>query len=198
LIIAVHDTDAEILRTLLRCFDRAMLVTRSGAAMRARPMTLVQTRESKRLWLLCAIAGERFPELRDDPTVSVVMHDGLRFCSVSGAARVARAARAPSDTADRRMPRTGARSGGSARLALIEVTPQFAEYWDKSSSQGVRLEMAEPAVANAAASLAQRPRTTRSLDESGGPTVAAEESADTVAPLDNVIPFVRSERRWRK
>jgi general stress protein 26 len=196
LISAVHDTDAEILRTLLRCFDRAMLVTRSGAGMRARPMTLVQTRESKRLWLLCAIAGERFPELRDDPTVSVVMHDGLRFCSVSGAARVARAARAPSDATDRRMPRTGARSGRAARLALIEVTPHFAEYWDKSSSQGVRLEMAEPAVADAAA-LAQRPRTTRSLDETAA-TVVIEESVDTAAPIDNVIPFVRSERRWRK
>lgn len=165
--------------------------------MRARPMTLVQTRESKRLWLLCAIAGERFPELRDDPTVSVVMHDGLRFCSVAGTARVARAACAPGD-ADPRVPRTGgARSGRSARLALIEVTPQFAEYWDKSSSQGVRLEMAEPAVAKAA-SAAEPRRPLQPREEGAAAAVTKDESGSAAVPADNVIPFVRFERRWRK
>jgi hypothetical protein len=80
-------------------------------------------------------------------------------------------------------------------LALIEVTPHFAEYWDKSSSQGVRLEMlvthgdedvsAEPAVLS------------RASAERAADGVAAE-PYEAAAPVDNVIPFARSERRWRR
>jgi general stress protein 26 len=184
----VHDTDAEILRTLLRCFDRAMLVSRYGAGLRARPMTLVQTRESKRLWLLCAIAGDRFAELRDDQHVSVVMHDGMRFCSVSGTARVARPARPQNDSPHGR--RNPSAAGRTARLALIEVTPQFAEYWDKSSSQGIRFEAAE--------SSAPPRRVADAASGSGRRSAAEAAGGAEPLPLDNVIPFARSIRKWKR
>jgi general stress protein 26 len=137
----MHDTDTELLQTLLLTFERAMLVSRCAEGLRARPMSLAPTRDTKRLWLLPAVAGDRFDELAEDPNVNVVLQDGLRSCSVSGTARVARHT-CESVVLD--VPTRVTRSGACQEsLLLVQVTPQFAEYWDRSGSHGIRFEAAE-------------------------------------------------------
>jgi len=166
----MEDTDSQLLQTLLLVFDRAMLVSRCGDGMRARPTTLAHTRDTKRLWLLCGIIGDGLHDIDGDPNVSVVLQDGVRFCSVTGTARVVRHASGRVQSATKR---------GRALLTLIEVTPQFAEYWDRSGGNGVKFEPAE-------------------ADEHPAP-VASEEPAGAVSTprkYDNVIPLERA--RWRK
>jgi general stress protein 26 len=159
----MDDADSQLLQTLLLTFDRAMLVSRCGDAMRARPTTLAHTRDTRRIWLLCGILGDGLHDVDGDPNVSVVLQDGCRFCSVSGIARVVRHANETVQSATRR---------GRVLLTLIEVTPRFAEYWDRSGGKGVKLE-AEAALAP-----------------------AATKPASDTHRYNNVIPLERA--RWRK
>ena len=176
----MDDTDSELLRTLLKCFDRAMLVSRCGATLRARPMTVVQTPESRHLWLLCGLFGEDFAELDADSHVNVVMNDGLRFLSVTGSARVARPA-APSRRGSQRRP----------SLVLLEVTPQVAEYWDRSTSNGVRF--AADAAEERRPPPAERSFGARAV---GDGDAGARKLPRRRGPFDNVIPLERP--KWRR
>ena len=177
----MHDTDTELLQTLLLTFERAMLVSRCAEGLRARPMSLAPARDTKRLWLLSSIAGDRFDELAEDPNVNVILQDGLRFCSVSGTARVARACEGLTSDVLAGM-RAGARSGG---LWLVQVTPQFAEYWDRSGSSGIRFEAAEEG--ESCAPVEDASQTRRRDRKAGAPPRKA---------FDNVIRVERA--RWKK
>lgn len=170
----MQDTDNELLQTLLLGFDRAMLVSRRGNELHSRPMALAQTRDSSRLWLLSSAAGDRIEELADEPHVNVVLQDGLRFCSVSGTARVARHA------VDRPVPGSALGAGRSS-LLLVQVTPVFAEYWDRSGAPGLKFEALEG-------------RASRERRISASPRREGEEAA--TKPLANVIPLERA--RWKK
>jgi hypothetical protein len=131
----VYDTDLELLHALIHGFSNAMLVSRCGDGLRSRPMTVAKTRDAKRLWLLCGVVGEDFAELRADASVQVILQDGARFCAVTGTVRVARLPGGPQAAgADK--------AGAPARkhVALLEVRPQFAEYWDRSGQHGLRIE----------------------------------------------------------
>ena len=165
----MDDDDSQLLQTLLLTFDRAMLVSRCGDAMRARPTTLARTRDTRRIWLLCGILGDGLHDIDGDPNVSVVLQDGCRFCSVSGTARVLRHATETVQSATRR---------GRVLLTLIEVTPQFAEYWDRTGGEGVKLEAEQPAERGAA--------------DAATPTG----DAGGQRQYNNVIPLERA--RWRK
>jgi general stress protein 26 len=135
-------TNAELLRTLVEVFERAMLVTRCGDDLRSRPMTLAHTRDTKRLWLLSGALGDSLEDLRVDPHVNVVMQDALRFCSISGIARIARPDTRAQWSDTERAWMLGARRSS---LVLIEVTPQYAEYWDRSDANGLRFSAPAPA-----------------------------------------------------
>jgi general stress protein 26 len=113
-------------------------------------MTLAHTRDTKRLWLLSGILGDSLDDLRADPHVNVVMQDGLRFCSISGLARVARPDGEARWSETERAWMQGARR---SNLVLIEVTPHYAEYWDRSGVNGLKFDAtgAKAAVDGAAA-----------------------------------------------
>jgi pyridoxamine 5'-phosphate oxidase like protein len=138
----VNEADRELLQALIQGFDRAMLVCRCSDGMRARPTTVASSNDSEYLWLLSGTRDTRFEELDVDPNVNVVMQDGGRFCSVTGTARVARY---DADDFLGDGPSSPKR-GGYARtdLVLIEIAPQFAEYWDRSGLRGLRIDEAAP------------------------------------------------------
>jgi general stress protein 26 len=170
----VNEADRELLQALIQGFDRAMLVCRCRDGMRARPTTVASSSDTEFLWLLSGTRDTRFEELDEDPNVNVVMQDGGRFCSVTGTARVARY-----DADDFLGGPRSAERGGKSRtdLVLIEIDPQFAEYWDRSGLRGLRIE--EMAAV-------QRPTSGSSADDEA-----------RAAPLpSNVISF--EEARWRR
>jgi general stress protein 26 len=180
----VHSTDSELLQTLLLGFERAMVVSRSGDALRARPMTLAHTRDTKRVWLLSGILGDGLEDLIADPNVNVVLQDGARFCSVSGIARIARHARANPALSD--SERIGVRQGPSRQhLTLIQVTPQFAEYWDRSGLKGLKFESTDAGEHSAPVMPSVAPG-----------TVFEGEWCAKRPSYNNVIPLERA--RWKR
>src|SRR5436190_21044614 len=78
------------LMKLLSHFETAMLVTRVGEEMRARPLSIAESREDGAVYFSTAIDSPKVAELEADPHVNVVMQDGRRFVSLSGTARVVR------------------------------------------------------------------------------------------------------------
>lgn len=131
----------EKFRELVREFNDAMLVSVSvEGQLRGRPMQIVAfNRETPDdLWFVTALASEKIEEIRTQPRVVVTLADGKRFLSISGEAR------AIVDTAKLEamwqeswkvwFPE-GPRGGG---IALIQVLPHYAEYWDRSFLNGLR------------------------------------------------------------
>jgi general stress protein 26 len=145
----MRDTDSRILQSLLAGFDRVMLVSRCGDSLRSRPMTLARRSDTRKLWLLSGVAADDLDELATHPQVNVVMQNGVRFCSVTGTARLAAgrdgAGRSP-DHPEGWLPRWHKGS----ELTVVEVSPRVAEYWDRFGLCGLRFEARSASTENRA------------------------------------------------
>jgi general stress protein 26 len=190
----VDNTDTELLQALVQGFDRAMLVSRCGSGLRSRPTTVANTSDSNRLWLMSGIVGDPLEELREDPNVNVVMQDGVRFCSVTGTARVARPSGDESIWTERQ--RAWLTQGPRrSSLMLIEVVPQYAEYWDRSGLRGLRFERPHSASMHTGAS--ERQYAAADCRDSIARAELPERPASYAgAPRDNVI--ILEEARWKR
>jgi general stress protein 26 len=187
----VDYTDTDLLQALVQGFDRAMLVSRCGSGLRSRPTTVANTGDSRRIWLMSGIVGDPLDELRQDPNVNVVLQDGVRFCSVTGTARVAKPTGKESIWTERQRAWL---SQGQRRssLVLIEVLPQYAEYWDRSGLRGLRFD-APPLAQGASAHEGVPAQRHGSMARSAPPE---QPSGAPRGTRDNVI--VWEEARWKR
>jgi general stress protein 26 len=85
-----EDEKRERLGKLVSEFDTAMLVTRAGDGMRARPLSIADRQADGTIYFSTAIESPKVHELEADPHVDVVMQDGRRFVSLSGTAHIVR------------------------------------------------------------------------------------------------------------
>lgn len=152
----------EKFRELVRDFDDAMLVSvDANGRLHGRPMRIAdhQRDSADDLWFFTGINAEKLAEIRNTPQVAVTLADGKRFVSISGEARaVVDPAKIESmwqESWKLWFP-DGPTGGG---IALIQVLPQRAEYWDQSFPSGLRfaLQAAKAWVANEAIEEPDRP-----------------------------------------
>jgi general stress protein 26 len=132
----------EKLRSLLDEFDDAMLVSIDAHGHpHARPMRIAAREQEQHddLWFVTSVDSAKIAELRRDPHVAVTMADGSRYLSISGRAEVVED-RAKIHEMWREPWRVWFPKGpDSDNIALIQVRPQHAEYWDQSLPHGIRL-----------------------------------------------------------
>jgi general stress protein 26 len=131
---------------LIGKFATAMLVTRTdGGRMRARPLSLASAHDGGKLYFSTSLESPKVGEMESDAEVLVTLQDSLHYVSISGTARISR---------DRglveRLWSEGWRiwfpdGPSDPSLAIVEVTPCDAEYWDQSGARGIKyaLEMAK-------------------------------------------------------
>lgn len=127
---------------VLQHFDDAMLVTRREGELRSRPMAIVERTPEGRLGFIMSSASGKFDELDAEPHVNVALQQQARFMSISGRARVTRDA-ARIDAVWR--PEHGVwfeRGRDDPHIVLIEVVPVYAEYWDRSGTEGLKFAFA--------------------------------------------------------
>ena len=129
---------------LIGKFATAMLVTRAdGGRMRARPLSLASAHEGGKLYFATSLDSPKVEEIEADAEVLVTLQNSVCYVSISGTARISR---------DRglveRLWSEGWRiwfpeGEGDPSLAIVEVTPREAEYWDQSGVRGIKyaLEM---------------------------------------------------------
>jgi general stress protein 26 len=133
------DATWQRLQELLEGFDEAMLVTHTpDGRMRARPMALAEARENGVLYFATAVDSPKVEELLADPRVAVCLHEGRRYVSITGTARVtdnrALIERLWSEAWKLWFPQ----GKDDPALCLLEIEPEEAEYWDQSGVKGLR------------------------------------------------------------
>src|SRR5262245_20965973 len=82
--------DTEKLIQLLKGIRFTMFTTGTSGRLRARPMTMLEVEDGRRLWFLTTRASELAEEVRADPTVGLSFSDdgSARYVSISGTARL--------------------------------------------------------------------------------------------------------------
>jgi general stress protein 26 len=134
----------EKFRDLLRKFDDAMLVSVDATGqLHGRPMRIVAHHQDSLddLWFVTGLDSEKVAEMLAEPRVAVTLSDGKRYLSISGDARVvadpAKVEAMWQESWKLWYPE-GPRSG---KIALIQVRPIRAEYWDQSLPNGIRFAL---------------------------------------------------------
>jgi general stress protein 26 len=143
-----REEPSEKLHSLIDEFDEAMLVsTDADGYPRARPMRIAaRDHQRDELWFVSALDSGKIAEIRHDPRVAVTMADGSRFLSISGRAEVVEERDKIRELWREAWRVWFPKGPNSDDIALIQVRPLIAEYWDQSQPQGIRL-MAEAAKA---------------------------------------------------
>jgi general stress protein 26 len=129
---------------LIGKFATAMLVTGTGGGrMRARPLSLASAHDGGKLYFATSLDSPKVEEIESDAEVLVTLQDSVRYVSISGTARLSRE-RGLIDRLWSESWRIWFPEGeGDPSLAIVEVTPREAEYWDQSGARGIKyaLEM---------------------------------------------------------
>jgi general stress protein 26 len=131
----MNTDDLKKLRDLIGNFATAMLITRgSGDVLHARPMELVKVDDAGTIWFLSSDDSGKVHEIDHDARVNVIFQkEHSLYVSVNGVASISRDRQKIAELW--KEPFRVWFPGGKedARISLIAVEPQGAEYWD---SQG--------------------------------------------------------------
>ena len=125
---------------LLQSFHTAMLVTHGGMdSLHARPMEIVSVGPDCQVWFFTGGSSVKTEEIRQDQEVLLTFQkDHQKYLTLAGTAHLIR---------DRAMIQELWQEsfrvwfpGGleDPDLALVQILPRHAEYWDNSGLQGVR------------------------------------------------------------
>lgn len=129
---------------LIGKFATALLVTHTeGGRMRARPLSLASAHDGGKLYFSTSLESPKVGEIESDAEVLVTLQDTLHYVSISGTARISRD-RGLIDRLWSEAWRIWFPEGQSdPSLAIVEVTPHQAEYWDQGGARGIKyaLEM---------------------------------------------------------
>jgi general stress protein 26 len=136
-------------RELVDDFDTAMLVTKRGAELRARPMAIGSCDEDGRLSFLTSIDSGKLEEITDEPFVNLTLQGENRYLSISGTAMVSRDRQKIDDLWSPAYKVWFPEGKNDPTVTVLEVVPTYAEYWDNSGVNGVRtlLELGRAVVA---------------------------------------------------
>jgi general stress protein 26 len=133
------DTDKhEHLYDLVKDIKTAMLITRAGGKLHARPMSVAELRPDADAYFAAALDSPKVAEIEADPLAMITFQDGGQYAVISGNARIVRDRalidRLWSDAWKVWFP--GGKDDPS--LCLIKLEAQEGEYWDSSGTRGLK------------------------------------------------------------
>jgi general stress protein 26 len=142
---AIRDTDRAW--ELMKKIGFAMLVTRDGDRLRARPMSAFVERKDNTIYFLTDARRHKDEEIARDPSVNLSFADAgsQKYVSITGSAVVSNdrakikelfstPAKAWWDTAE------------DPNIRVLKITPEEAEFWDSPGSVISYVKMAAAAV----------------------------------------------------
>lgn len=142
---AAHDADRAW--TLMKKIGFAMLVTRDGEKLRARPMSAFVERDQNAIYFLTDARRHKDDEIAQHPEVNLSFADAgdQKYVSVTGTATVS------NDRAKiRELFSTPAKawwdSADDPNIRVLKVAPDDAEFWDSPGSVISYVKMATAAV----------------------------------------------------
>ncbi len=133
------ENDRTKLVELLKGFDSAVLVTRTGDGnLHGRPMTVAEVREDGTVFFTANVHSPKVVEIQQDSTVGVFFHDGGRWVSLSGVAVVVHDRSLIEELWSEKWKVWFPEGKEDPNICLIEVVPRVGEYWDQSGLQGAK------------------------------------------------------------
>lgn len=138
----MQNEDIAGFREYISSFTHSMLVTRRDGKLRSRPMVMLEVDDGGSVHFFTNAQSGKLEELEDDPHVNLALQDGGRYCSITGTARVLRD-RERVDALWSDDQRAWFPDGPEdPLLVLLEVRPEFVEYWNRTGLEAVRYAMA--------------------------------------------------------
>jgi general stress protein 26 len=143
-----NDTAKDVDRawTLMDKIGFAMLVTRDGAKLRARPMAAFVERDDNAIYMLTDARRHKDEEIAQHPEVNLSFADsgGQKYVSVTGTATVSN-----DRTRIKQLFSTPAKawwpSADDPNIRVLKVTPDDAEFWDSPGAMISYVKMAAAA-----------------------------------------------------
>jgi general stress protein 26 len=123
---------------LVKDIKTAMMITRSGSKLHARPMSVADLRADADAYFATSLDSPKVAEIEADPHVMITFQDGRQFAVLSGNARIVRD-RALIDKLWSEAWKVWFPGGkDDPSLCLIKLDAQEGEYWDSSGTEGLR------------------------------------------------------------
>jgi general stress protein 26 len=142
-----HAGDIDRTWELMKKIGFAMMVTRDGEKLRARPMAAYLDRDANTIFFLTDARRHKDDEIAADPQINLSFADSgdMKFVSVSGTAAVS------NDRAKiKELFSTPAKawwdSAEDPNIRVLKFTPDEAEYWDSPGTVISYVKMAAAAV----------------------------------------------------
>lgn len=142
-----HANDIDRTWELMKKIGFAMMVTRDGEKLRARPMAAYLDRDANTIFFLSDMRRHKDDEIEANPQINLSFADAgdMKFVSVSGTAAVS------NDRAKiKELFSTPAKawwdSAEDPNIRVLKFTPQEAEYWDSPGTVISYVKMAAAAV----------------------------------------------------
>jgi general stress protein 26 len=136
----MEQDEAEKLWSLIKSAKFAMMVTEDGGKLRGRPMAASQNGFDGTLWFFTRASSHKVNEIEADGRVCVTYADpgSQDYVSFSGTARLSRE-KSEIDMRWTDVLKAWFPDGkDDPDVALLEVTVEEAEYWDRPNSRVVR------------------------------------------------------------
>jgi general stress protein 26 len=135
------DTDErkEHLYDLLKDFDNAMLVTRSGGGqMHARPMAIAQLKHDADAYFVSGIDTPKIAEIERDPNVTLTFQSAKQYASVCGRVSVVRDQSLIERLWKEAWKIWFPKGKTDPTITLLKFDAEHAEYWDNAGAQGLK------------------------------------------------------------
>lgn len=125
------------LKELLESFDTAMLITRHGEDVHARPMRVAGVEGANVVWFVTGDTSPKAEEIRDDSRISATFQGSLKFIALSGRGSLVR-----DKSKIEELWQTSWKAWFSGKddpsITLIRLTVTDAEFWDTAGTKGIR------------------------------------------------------------
>jgi general stress protein 26 len=123
--------------TLLKKFDRAMLVTQ-GDELHGRPMAIARADDDGTLWFISGVDSSKIAELEGRSELLAVMQNSSQWLTVTGRGELSRD-RTRIEAVWKDSFRAWFSGKDDPNIVLIRLQPSAAEYWDSSGLKGIKL-----------------------------------------------------------
>jgi general stress protein 26 len=128
----------EHLYDLVKDIGTAMLITRAGGSLHARPMAVADLRADADAYFATSLDSPKVAEIEADPYAMITFQDGRQFAVISGNARIVRD-RALIDKLWSEAWKVWFPGGkDDPSLCLIKLEAREGEYWDNSGTKGLK------------------------------------------------------------
>jgi general stress protein 26 len=142
-----HADDIDRTWELMKKIGFAMMVTRDGGKLRARPMAAYLDRDANTIFFLTDARRHKDEEIEANPQINLSFADAgdMKFVSVSGAAVVSND-RAKIKDLFSTPAKAWWDSAEDPNIRVLKFTPDEAEYWDSPGTVISYVKMAAAAV----------------------------------------------------